>query len=153
MKQELYGLGLLITVVIVGCGRSGPELAKVHGSVTFEGVAIKEGSVQFWPEHGRPARGSIAEDGSYQLTTFEPNDGAYVGQHRVTIKATTLSAPDPEIDSTQAEIEHFRQKGAKRIRASRVVWVVPRKFAELDSSPLSATVETGSNEINFDITR
>lgn len=153
MIRKLYQFAFLIPFVIAGCGRSGPELARVQGLVTLDGVAVKEGSVQFWPDTGRPARASIAEDGTYQLTTFKPNDGAYVGQHRVTIKATKLASPDPdpEIESTQAEIEHFRKPGVKRIRASRVVWVIPRKYAEVDTSPLSAMVESGSNEINFDI--
>ena len=151
MNRKLYGLGLLIPVVLIGCRPAGPEMGKVRGTVTLGGAAITEGTVQFWPTHGRPARGSIANDGSYELTTSKPNDGAYVGEHRVTIKATKLSQPDPEIDSTQAEIEHFRDKGTKRIRASRVVWVIPRKYAELDTSPLSATVESGTNEIDFDI--
>lgn len=147
----VHGLGLLTACCIFGCGPAGPELGQVRGTVSLDGVPIKEGSIQFWPTNGRPARGSIGKDGTYELTTFDKHDGAYVGQHRVTIKSTNLTDPGPELESQQAEIEHFRQKNIKPIRASRVVWVVPQKYSERETSTLTATVNSGTNQINFDI--
>ena len=143
---------LVGTVFLLGgCGPSGPEMGQVTGKVTFDGSLVTKGTVQFWPANGRPSRGSIQEDGTYQLTTFESNDGALVGDHVVTIKSTQLSEAQPEIESTAAEIAHFRQKNVKPIRASRVVWIVPKKYSESDTSPLVANVSSGDNEINFEI--
>lgn len=134
----------------LGCGQSGPNMGQVTGRVTVDGNIVAEGTVQFWPENGRPSRGTI-KDGIYELTTFEPNDGALAGDHRVTIKATKLSGAAPTMDSTAAEIAHFSQRDVKKIRASRVLWVVPEKYSDVGTSTLAATVKPGSNEINFDI--
>ena len=146
-------LSVVGVAFLFGCGPAGPEMGQVTGKVTMDGSLVTEGSVQFWPESGRPSRGSIDEDGTFRLTTFKSNDGALVGDHRVTIKSTQLSEPQPEIESTAAEIAHFSQKKAKPIRASRVVWIVPQKYSEFDTSPLVATVKSGDNEINFNIER
>ena len=142
-------VGLL--VCMVGCGPAGPDMGQVTGSVSFEGLPVTAGTVQFWPESGRPSRATISEDGTYELTTFESNDGALVGEHRVTIKATQQSQSAPKLESTAAEIAHYSQKGAKPIRASRVKWLVPEKYSEVDTSPLVATVESGVNNIDFEI--
>jgi hypothetical protein len=147
----VLGFGLLTICFILGCGPDGPEMGKVEGTVTLDGVPVTEGTVQFWPTTGRPARGSIGADGTYQLSTFKEHDGAYVGQHAVTIKSTQLANPGPQLESQQAEIEHFRQRNIKPIRAARVVWVVPRSYSQRETSPLTATVESGANEINFEI--
>ena len=141
----------LVFMTALGCGPAGPEMGQVTGKVTFDGVVIPTGTIQFWPESGRPSRGSIADDGTYTLTTFEKNDGALVGKHRVTIQATQISEQGPQLDSTAAEIAHFSQKGAKRIRASRVKWLVPEEYSEVDTTTLVATVKPESNSINFEI--
>ena len=144
-------IGFLICIVSGACGPASPEMGDVNGVVTFNGQTVSAGTVQFWPEDGRPARGSIHEDGTFTLTTFDSNDGALVGKHRVTIKATRSDDSGPTIESTAAEISHFSQKGAKRIRAARVDWLVPEKYSDVNTTPLEATVENGSNEIDFKI--
>ena len=146
---------LLAAVVLVqtGCGPTGPEMGRVTGAITFDGNVVRAGSVQFWPENGRPARGSITADGTYELTTFDKNDGALVGKHRVTIHATEVAEDGPKIESTDAEIAHFSQKKAKRIRATRVKWLVPQQYSEVDSTPLTATVASGTNTIDFTLER
>lgn len=149
-RRPISTIGVMVAALL-GCGPSGPELGRVTGRVMMEGQPVTAGSVSFWPGDGRPARGSIAEDGTYELTTFKRNDGALVGEHRVTIKATRLSEPVPELDSTAAEIAHFSRKGAKRIRAAHVTWVVPEEYSEVDTSPLVATVVSGQNELDFSI--
>jgi len=144
-------IAVLICIVSGACGPAGPEMGRVNGVVTLDGTPVPEGTVQFWPKDGRPARGSITEDGSFVMTTFDSNDGALVGEHRVTIKATRSIQSGPKIKSTAAEISHFSQKGAKRIRATKVDWLVPEKYSDVDTTPLTATVENGSNEIDFQI--
>ena len=146
----------LLTVAVLwsllsGCGPTGPEMGQVTGSITFDGNVVPAGNVQFWPESGRPARGSIAEDGTYSLTTFGKDDGAIVGSHRVTIQATQVSDQGPAVGSTAEEIAHYSQKNAKRIRASRVKWIVPQRYSEVDTTPLVATVVSGANIIDFNL--
>jgi hypothetical protein len=78
--------------VLSGCGQSSYELAPVLGRVMLNGAPFPQGGVMFAPvakgdttNAGKHAVGRIQPDGSFQLTTFETNDGAIVGEHWVTI--------------------------------------------------------------------
>jgi hypothetical protein len=71
-------------LVTVGCNNA--DLVPVHGSVKNEDQVVSGGRVVFTPiSEGKPAFGSIQSDGTFQLTTFSPNDGARAGQYRVSV--------------------------------------------------------------------
>lgn len=79
-------------VVAAGCSKSPYELAHVSGRVVIDGKPFAEGKVMFAPiatgadrKAGRAAFGKLAADGSYSLATYEPDDGAVVGDHWVTL--------------------------------------------------------------------
>jgi hypothetical protein len=83
---------LTLAVAFGGCNHSPYEVAPVRGIVKLNGKAFPQGGVMFAPIAkgesaiaGKPGVGRIQADGSYQLTTFEKNDGAIVGEHWVTI--------------------------------------------------------------------
>jgi len=84
-----------------GCNH-GPELSPVHGTVTLEdGSPLKKGMVIFEgaPTAGKAvaARGEVRPDGTYELSTFKPGDGAPLGKYRVQINPMDLSdVPDEE---------------------------------------------------------
>jgi hypothetical protein len=83
----------LTVIFITGCGggetRQANVLLKpvpVKGSVRYKGKPLEGGTVRFEPEDGgREAAGNIASDGTFELTTFQANDGAVAGTHRVAI--------------------------------------------------------------------
>ena len=65
-------------------------LVPVKGRVLFEGKPVPYALVVFHPlaEEGetiRP-RGQVAEDGSFQLTSYAAQDGAPPGEYRVTVE-------------------------------------------------------------------
>ena len=58
----------------------------VKGKVTYKGQPVTKGVVQFEPDgYGRPARGQLQSDGTFELTTFKPGDGVVAGEHRISI--------------------------------------------------------------------
>ena len=77
----------------------------------------------------------IKSDGTYELTTFDAGDGAVIGTHRVTIKATRTVFRNN--DPSKAVVE----------------WLVPQNYENIDKSPLTAEVSPGKNTINFDLTK
>jgi hypothetical protein len=86
----------------LGCGR-GPKLPvyPVQGQVFFKGKPAHKAVVWLHPlgpsEVGTmPPRGLVAEDGSFQVSTFRANDGAPVGHYRVTISWRTVGSGDQE---------------------------------------------------------
>lgn len=136
-KYSKIGTSLVLSVftlaMLAGCEPSRPETAEVSGRITFKGKPVPQGRILFWPSKGRPAMAEIQPDGTYELTTFSGSDGAMLGEHRVTIKATRMHFPDGN-----------QTKGV-------VQWLVPQRYENINTSPLTAEVSTGKNSINFNL--
>lgn len=80
----------LITLAFgLACGCGPPTAYVVHGMVVFpDGQPLKRGTVEFEAiGQSKPitASGEIAPDGTFRLGTYQPNDGAIAGEHRVAI--------------------------------------------------------------------
>jgi len=135
-RAVLSAFAIVATLIPSGCGRSGPEMARVTGSVTYHGKPVPLGMVTFQSDdpNGRNATGAIAPDGSYTLQTEEPGDGALLGEYRVAIDARD----DVVLDYIPAT----------PIPPKRLV---PEKYENPDTSELKATVKSGRNEIAFDL--
>ena len=138
---------------IFGCGKGYPETVEVFGHVTYDGKPISivkncECEINFWPESGRPARGEFAPDGSYRLTSFESGDGAVPGEYRVTIKAVKVHFPGGSAPPTEGAAAAADPVAAGRPWLERLI---PQRYEGIETSGLTATVEPGKNEINFDL--
>lgn len=147
MNGKPSSLGLMAAMACLaacnGCGPTRPATATVKGNVTYHGKPVVEGTVTFYPEHGRPATGSLAADGSYRLTTFAEGDGAMLGRHRVTIEARRITV------STVPGGTDGESVGA--YGPPKVEWLVPEKYSSRNATPLTAEVQAGGNIINFDL--
>jgi hypothetical protein len=96
LQSPVYWPVLIVIPVFVGCGGAPVDLVPVSGSVRFEDGTIPTGEVAdiyFEPmaDGDQPlrkaARGSIdPKDGSFQLTTVEPGDGAILGSYKVILE-------------------------------------------------------------------
>src|SRR3954451_15762043 len=88
---RLLAAGALIALVSA-CGNRGPRLYPVKGSVRINGEPAKDVNVMFTPvappEAGATPLSPAAvtgEDGTFQLMSFQPGDGAPAGDYLVTI--------------------------------------------------------------------
>ena len=102
---------LALCAAAYGCGPTLEEypVAAVSGVVLCDGEPVREGRIQFTPvregdslESGKPGWGTLAQDGRFTLTTYGRDDGAVVGEHRVTIwsqrgEQGSRDAADPEL--------------------------------------------------------
>lgn len=85
---------LLCVLVIAGCNGSPYPIAPTRGVVTIDDKPVPGGKVMFAPiaqgnaETGKPAFGEIQPDGTFELSTFRPKDGAIVGEHWATLIGT-----------------------------------------------------------------
>ncbi len=126
-----------VALTLTGCGSSGPEMAKVTGTVTYQGKPVSKGTITFVPNvaGGRNATGELSPDGNYRLQTENPSDGALLGEYKVTIYAHD----EPILD-------YIPKKPVKpKILA-------PVKYEKPETSDLKATVQSGSNNFNFTLT-
>lgn len=136
MASRLFFVGLLAgSLWLSGCGDSGPELGDVHGTVNMDGKPLKLADVTFRRKDftGRPSVGMTDENGAYTLGYSMDKSGALLGDFVVEI-STFRDMPGKDADG-------------KEIPPSPET--VPMQYNA--KSELTAKVESGGQEINFDL--
>jgi hypothetical protein len=119
---------LLCAAAIPGCGDGRPTRVPVSGKVLIDGKVLAYGAVRFTPEHGRPATGEIQKDGTFAMSTFEPNDGVVPGTHTVTV--------------------HARED----LSGTQVRWNAPKKYGNPAQSGLRQIIEKPTDSITIELT-
>ncbi|MCA8984713.1 MAG: carboxypeptidase-like regulatory domain-containing protein [Planctomycetaceae bacterium] len=127
-------IGLLL--VLPGCGGTSlPATVSVSGIVTFNGEPLADATVVFYPAEGKPATGKTGPDGVYKLTTFQADDGALPGKHKVAISKSS-AAPESNSPEDMAKIKRE----------------IPDKYSNADTSGLTADVQVGQTaDIDFNL--
>jgi hypothetical protein len=81
--------GWIAAALLLGAAGCGPGLYPVRGTVTYDGgKPVTAGMVVFESrDQEKPvtARGEIRADGSFELGTHRPRDGAPAGKYRVLV--------------------------------------------------------------------
>ena len=107
--NRLGAVGLvLMFVAAIGCD-SGPRRYPIHGEVSFDGVAVDTGTIQFHPIDPTkgPLTGGNIEEGRYEVPE---EDGPLEGKYRVQIKglrATGKMRPNLAGEMTVKELVPF----------------------------------------------
>ncbi len=129
-----YFLASLLSVTLVfsqGCGSSNPKTYPIKGKVTYNGNAVKNGSIQFTPDgEGNAATGNLGADGSYEMTTFANNDGVRPGKYKVSIQVFPGEGEGGGLPG-----QEFAGKRPP----------IPPKYAQPTTSGLTAEVKDGEN--------
>jgi hypothetical protein len=124
-------------LALAGCS-SKPETFPVRGRVLVNGkpLAGAEGNVVFHNLDDKlpMARGALQPDGSFELTTFRPGDGAVAGKCQVTVHTFV-----PGVGT----------EGEPGYRPPRPV--LPLLYTRLDQTPVTATVEPKENRLDLDL--
>ena len=160
MRHLLCVFVLIGVSVCIGCGRksSGLEgVAKVAGTVTYQGKPVEGASVVFSPDgQGRPASGKTDASGRFQLTTLEANDGALPGKYQVAISKVEVesSGVDPTKADEMAKQFLKRQGGAaakgEALKGGDIKNLLPEKYKDAKASGLTAEVtKGGKNDFPF----
>jgi len=150
-------LSVSATVVVLGCGEDNSGLArryKVTGNVTYKGVLVVKGNINFEPTkppvpEGRHASGAI-KDGYYSLSTAgDGEDGALPGEYKVVIVATDIdmAALTAKSGGQRHQGDRADQKAVKTAKS-----LVPVKYSRSETSGLTATVKETSNKRDFELT-
>jgi hypothetical protein len=128
------------------------EHAKVHGKVTYQGKPVPLGSVLFVPveppKEGsmQPASGSINPDGTYELKS-EEDAGAILGEHKVVVIAVDGGKPAPAPDATKPA-DSSPAPSAKSVQFKSLV---PKKYSDPSTTPLTRKVVAGDNTIDLEL--
>lgn len=138
-------LGIAIALAFVSTGCNNKGLYLVEGKVTVAGEPLTQGRIQFLPESGRRASGRIQGDGSYQLTTFDPGDGAKLGEYTVIVEAVQT---ETQGERPKSLLEEATVGSSYQVKNQSLV---NPKYNLKSTSPLTATVESRRNQIDFDL--
>ena len=167
--RRIWWAALLIGGVSACGPGNGLNLARVRGTITYEGRPIQFGNVLFVPDAAKGTDGPIAmstilPDGSFDLSTEEPSDGAIVGHHKVRIVGldprplTEAEIPKPDEDAksfmaakAKAASRRFAEAKGPRIHKARdgknYHIIIPEKFDSPDTSGIEVVVARGSNRV------
>lgn len=130
------GLSLLALSCWTGCGQGGSwERLPVHpvqGSIKYGNEKLEGALVVFHPASGSdprilPARGSVAGDGTFSVTTYEASDGAVEGEYILTVVRNPLLERDGD---------HVAGPN-----------VLPPKYSKAETSDLKVRVAAGPNQL------
>lgn len=147
------GLAGLLLGLGVGCGGADKPVP-VKGVVMMNGQPISGAAVQFVVigTGGRPASAETKEDGSYQMTTNTPGDGALPGEYRVLI---SWEPPPPPVfrsgeegPSRQDMQRALDQHQAKLKKAGKGV-TVPAIYSDPGKTPLTVKVPAPGGRADF----
>ena len=137
-------VGLLAAAALValtGCRDGRIPTYPVTGIVLVDGRPAQGAIIIFCPvepsaelEHLRPA-GMTDASGEFNLTTFEPADGAPAGRYKVLVKWPAPTPPGEQRDARPGAVN----KGPDRLKG---------KYYNLDTTPLKATFEEQSNDLS-----
>jgi hypothetical protein len=144
---------LALCCVLLSCSQSNRiKTYPVHGTVTYLGKPVSSASVEFLaPGASRPATGVTDGNGRFHLTTFEPDDGAIVGTHIVTVAKTGsqpgAAANPSQVENDPAAIEKAMAQSALQQRKARSE--LPAKYADRSSSDLHFDVAAHENQFEI----
>jgi hypothetical protein len=123
---------------MVGCGRQGPEVVPVKGTITFGGGPWPKPGVLYFtaesPAAGlpvRPATGKFDTEGNVTVTTFTEGDGLIPGKYKIGVECW-------EVAPTMGQ-----QTPPKSY--------VPIRYDSPTSSGLTLMVETGQRSVRLDL--
>ena len=132
----LLGATMVVVLFLPGCGKRRPTPVKVTGTVTYRGQPVEGATVNFIPKKGRIAIAKTDADGRFALRTYEPRDGAIVGEYEVAI---VKYIPNPGYDPSSPHSEEM-------------IPVLPKRYANRATSELKASVTTDrANDFQFDL--
>lgn len=149
-NQTMRIVIFVILLLLIPACSSGPIISPVKGKISYKGKTIETGIIMFHSDTGPAGVGNIQKDGSYVLTTTLKNDGAVVGNHTVTIQATSVGAGTME-EPKSLEEEIKQSRATKILVPGKVTSLVPEKYSTTVTSTLKVEVKNQENIIDFDL--
>jgi len=148
---------LTLTTLVVGCGNKGGVYATVSGVVNHNGTPVEGAQVIFHPtvEVDGKKQSSFAaltdSSGKYVIASVGKEPGIPPGLYKVTVAKTQgKTGVAAELDSGQ--LDAMASDGGTSGKSGGPIHLLPREYATLGSTKLSATLQEGKNEnVNFDL--
>ncbi len=150
-KIMLRGISILlctgILVALTGCGKRGPKLVDVSGTVTLDGQPLSNVIVTFVPIGGGLSSSGVTDEAGHFRLSCSLGRGALLGQHRVYVQSQAASPGDVIIPDEDAP--DYRPDPYASLRAPPFVEKIPSRYNT--NTELVQEVQPGLN-VNLDLT-
>lgn len=147
MKRSTL-LAVVVTLLPLGCGPSGPRLVPVSGKLTLNGAPLEGAGITFAPDPGNaastPGGASSGADGSF-IAKSGDSDGLAPGKYKVLVTKSSLK------DGAKVPDE-FKDDPIMAAMAGLTIDSLPPEYATADTSPLTLEVpDGGGDDFTFDV--
>ncbi len=149
-----YASLLLIVGFAAGCGGDGhPDVFPVSGTVLYNGDPVEGAKVSFMTEDAPRAATAITHaERQFKLSTYSVHDGAFAGQHRISVSKTKKNesaesgVSDKEMSDDPTAMTKMFEKMAEA-EEEPIEHLLPQHYSAHSTSPLVETVTAeGPNE-------
>jgi hypothetical protein len=137
MNLFRYFLCTAALVLVAGCGRGGPQIVPIEGTVTHKGEPVPNIRIYFVPTDGRPSWAISDASGRFKLDYDADHDGAKVGTHSVWI-----------LDESGNVDETVAMSGGPRPKRNPAIRQLAEKYGREKST---LTVEVSKADRNFEL--
>jgi hypothetical protein len=152
-SKVLLPLVLCVTFCVnSGCSKN-PSLGRVTGTVTFDGKPLEEGTIIFTVSGTRDASGLIKQGEIQQVTSFQPGDGAPMGEAKVSIIAVKRGGGSISQNDVSGVDSGNPAMSSGRSMMTTSEFLIPTRYTNPETSGLTATISNGVNEVRFDLTK
>ncbi|QDT40310.1 hypothetical protein Pan241w_03660 [Gimesia alba] len=154
---------LIISICMFSYGCSGGSeedrkpVYKVTGTVKLGGAPISGASVTFVSREKQPvAYGRTNGSGAFELTTYDPDDGAAAGTYAVLVtKYLGKAANASNINAAHGTdpTKNYDSVSGHDAKATQTTDnVISAQYSDVATTPLSANVESGGeNKFDFEL--
>ncbi len=153
MKWPMILGGLLVCVLLTGCGSDLPDTVPVSGTVTLDGDPLEGATVNMLSDESNiVASGKTDANGEFTVNTVigsQTVEGAVVGAHKIAVVKTESGGQDmkdpkemmAEMTTNPAITSEYKQ-----------THLIPERYNNPTMSQLTAEVtESGPNEIELEL--
>jgi hypothetical protein len=136
MRSAVFCSVTIAIFCVAGCRDDGRIPTYPAGGIvrTNDGTPFAGGAIICESPHGLAARGVISDDGTFKLGTYDVDDGAVEGKHKVAIRPRSSSNFDPDA-------------GGKRLPET-----IDRRYLSVDTSGIEIEVTpAGPNQFQLEL--
>ncbi len=129
---------VLLVLAMAGCSNQVLPTYPVQGQLKYEDGSVPMfGDIEFYnADHQLNARGKIRRDGSFTVGTFQENDGAVAGKHKIVIMQHMVS---PLVARHRAEMSTHHDHGK----------LLSNHYFDYRTSDLECEIVPGENQIEL----
>jgi hypothetical protein len=141
--------GLMVPILVAGCGKAPPQIVEVEGIVLIDGVPVNHAQVRFVPSSiptdalEYSGVGVTEKDGTFKLQC-KGEPGACVGENQVLV--------------TEAEFPRELMGESKQVALAKYIQSLgnrplPRQYTNFTNNPLVVNVEPGKKSYKIELKR